>query len=181
MDSGKAEDNRFFYDVTAVGKTDWTDAHEEIAGLDAPAIFGRCDELTGRDWDLRTEGLLKIVTWKAKERLCALFVFHHLLTDGRGALGLVQEFADCYVTGRCPACVQERLIARAEDLPDGAALKGGARWLVARQSEVARRGAAAGLRRLSFLRGRVRPVAEGRAPVRDDRRRAPRAAERAVP
>ena len=55
----QAEDNRFFYDVTAVGKTDWTDAHEEIAGLDAPAIFGRCDELTGRDWDLRTEGLLK--------------------------------------------------------------------------------------------------------------------------
>lgn len=131
----QAEDNRFFYDVTAVGKTDWTDAHEEIAGLDAPAIFGRCDELTGRDWDLRTEGLLKIVTWKANERLCALFVFHHLLTDGRGALGLVQEFADCYVTGRRPACAQERLIARAEDLPDGAALKGVARWLVARTNQ----------------------------------------------
>lgn len=31
----QAEDNRFFYDVTAAGKTDWTDAHEEIAGLRA--------------------------------------------------------------------------------------------------------------------------------------------------
>ena len=60
------------------------------------------------------------MTWKAKERLCALFVFHHLLTDGRGALGLVQEFADCYVTGRRPACAQERLIAR---------------WLVARTNQ----------------------------------------------
>ena len=29
----QAEDNRFFYDVTAVGKTDWTDAHEEILGF----------------------------------------------------------------------------------------------------------------------------------------------------
>lgn len=128
----EAGDDRAFYDVTAAGKTDWTDAHEEIAGLDAPAVLSRCAELTGRDWNLLEEGLLKIVTWKARERMCALFVFHHLLADGRGALGLVQEFADCYVAGKRPACVQERLIERAEDLPEGAALRGAARWLVSR-------------------------------------------------
>lgn len=126
------EGNRYFYDVSAAGKTDWTDAAEEIAGLGDPLILKRYEALTGRDWNLFNEGLLKLVTWKAGERLCALFVFHHLLADGRGALALAQEFAELYAAGKRPVPVEERLIARAEDLPDGTALRGMSRWLIAR-------------------------------------------------
>ena len=44
-------------------------------------------------------------------------VFHHLLADGRGALGLAQELAAHYVKGVEPRGVPEKLIASLADLP----------------------------------------------------------------
>ncbi len=73
-------------------------------------------KLTARDWNLFNEGLLKIAVWKAGARTVLLFVFHHLLADGRGALGLVQEFADLYVDGIEPKAAPEHLITK-DDLP----------------------------------------------------------------
>jgi NRPS condensation-like uncharacterized protein len=40
-----------------------------------------------------------------------------LLTDGRGALGLLQELADYYVHGTVPEFAQEKLISSAKDFP----------------------------------------------------------------
>ena len=79
-------------------------------------IFEQFDKLTVRDWNLFNEGFLKIIVWKAGDRTVLLFVFHHLLADGRGALGLVQEFADFYVDGKEPKTAPEHLITK-KDLP----------------------------------------------------------------
>ena len=73
-------------------------------------------KLTAHDWNPFTEGLLKIAVWKADDRTVLLFVFHHLLADGRGSLGLVQEFADFYADDIEPKTAPEHLITK-EDLP----------------------------------------------------------------
>ena len=91
-----------------------------FSDVDIPAntqkILDQFQKLTARDWHLFSEGLLKITVWKDDGRTVFLFVFHHLLADGRGALGLVQEFADCYVDGIEPKAALEHLITQ-EDLP----------------------------------------------------------------
>lgn len=91
-----------------------------FSDVDIPAntqkILDQFQKLTARDWNLFCEGLLKIAVWKAGDRTVLLFVFHHLLADGRGALGLVQEFVDFYVDGREPKPDLEHLITK-EDLP----------------------------------------------------------------
>ena len=79
-------------------------------------IIEQFDKLTVRDWNLFNEGLLKIAVWKTDGRTVLLLVFHHLLADGRGALGLVQEFADFYVDDIEPKAAPEHLITK-EDLP----------------------------------------------------------------
>lgn len=84
--------------------------------ITSPKIIEEFEKHTARDWNLFNEGFLKIAVWKADDRTVLLFVFHHLLSDGRGALGLVQEFADFYVDGREPKPAPEHLITK-EDLP----------------------------------------------------------------
>ena len=73
--------------------------------------------LTGYDWDLFSEGMLKAAIWKMGTGTCFLLVFHHLLTDGRGALGLMQELCDYYALGTVPQYAPEKLMASASDLP----------------------------------------------------------------
>ena len=92
-------------------------------------ILEQFEKLTVRDWNLFNEGLLKIAVWKADGRTVLLFVFHHLLADGRGALGLVQEFADFYVDDIEPKDAPEHLITK-EDLPANSKLSFISRVLV---------------------------------------------------
>ena len=84
--------------------------------ITSPKILEQFQNLTARDWNLFSEGLLKTAVWKARARTVLLFVFHHLLADGRGALRLVQEFADFYADDIEPKAAPEHLITK-EDLP----------------------------------------------------------------
>lgn len=84
--------------------------------ITSPKIIEEFEKLTARDWNLFSEGLLKIAVWNADDRTVLLFVFHHLLADGRGALGLVQEFADFYADDIEPKAAPEHLITK-ENLP----------------------------------------------------------------
>lgn len=52
-----------------------------------------------------------------EQNTCVMFVFHHLLADGRAALSLAKEFAEFYVHGREPKFVQENLISSVDDFP----------------------------------------------------------------
>lgn len=61
--------------------------------------------------------MLKIVCWPQDNKICLLFVFHHLLADGRAALSLVNEFADYYVNGTMPSRAEETLISSVNDFP----------------------------------------------------------------
>ena len=129
------ETNSYFYDVKeqrqvqVIFAGELCDEHKEAvesedgsltaaAGdvISSPEIIEEFENLTARDWDLFSEGLLKIAVWNAGGRTTLLFIFHHLLADGRGALGLVQEFADFYVDGIEPKAALEHLITQ-EDLP----------------------------------------------------------------
>lgn len=84
--------------------------------ITSPKIIEEFEKLTARDWNLFSEGLLKIAVWNAGDRTVLLFVFHHLLADGRGALGLVQEFADFYADDIELKAAPEHLITK-DDLP----------------------------------------------------------------
>lgn len=129
------ESNSYFYDVKEQSQVEVIyageicDEYEEAvesedgretaaAGdvISSPKIIEEFENLTTRDWNLFSEGFLKIVVWKAGARTVLLFVFHHLLTDGRGAIGLVQEFADFYADGIEPKAAPEHLITK-DDLP----------------------------------------------------------------
>ncbi len=129
------ETNSYFYDVREQSQIEvifageLCDEHEEgvesedgrgtaAVGdvLSSPKIIKEFEKLTARDWNLYSEGLLKIAVWKADGRTVLLFIFHHLLADGRGALGLVQEFADFYADDIEPKNAPEHLITK-DDLP----------------------------------------------------------------
>ena len=124
------DSDRYFYDITQQGKTQLTVYDETPTGLDDPVVISCFEQAVKTDTDLTKEGMLRIFAWKMNDSTCVLFVFHHLLADGRGALGLVREFADMYVSGKKPATVEERLIQSAEDLPGGALISGLSRTLV---------------------------------------------------
>ncbi len=142
------ETNSYFYDVKEqsqvevifAGKmcdeyeedVESEDGRETAAAGDVIAsskIIKEFEKHTARDWNLFNEGFLKIAVWKAGARTVLLFVFHHLLTDGRGALGLVQEFADFYADGIEPKAAPEHLITK-EDLPANSKLSFISRALV---------------------------------------------------
>lgn len=110
------ETNSYFYDVKEQRQVQVIFAGELCDEDGDVKIIQQFENLTVRDWNLFSEGLLKLVVWKADGRTVLLFVFHHLLADGRGALGLVQEFADFYVDGIEPKAAPERLITK-DDLP----------------------------------------------------------------
>ena len=111
------EKNLYYYDVTKSSQIAILFGNSQIAGIDAPEVLETYRRLTGRDWDLTREGMLKAAIWKAAEKTVFLLVFHHLLADGRGALGLMQELADYYVHGSVPKFAQEKLISSTGDFP----------------------------------------------------------------
>ncbi|MGN0244036.1 MAG: hypothetical protein ACI4CT_08255, partial [Lachnospiraceae bacterium] len=102
----------------------------EIASVDDQDIFDEYERLTTKDWNLFQEGMLKAVCWKMHDRTCILFVFHHLLSDGRAALGLASEFAQLYVDGKWREPVPEQLISSSSDLPSGCKLPFISRMLI---------------------------------------------------
>ncbi len=109
--------NAYYYRVTDHPTTERKLKDREIPDAGDPAVLREYEELTSRDWDLFKEGMLKIVVWPMKESTCFLLVFHHLLADGRGALGLAQELADSYAAGKQPRFAEEKLIASVDDFP----------------------------------------------------------------
>ena len=142
------ETNSYFYDVKeqsqvqVIYEREICDEHEEAIEsednrgtaaaeevISSPEIIEEFEKLTARDWNLFSEGLLKIAVWNAGGRTTLLFIFHHLLADGRGALGLVQEFADFYADDIVPKTAPEHLIIK-EDLPANSKLSFISRALV---------------------------------------------------
>ncbi len=124
------EGNRYYYDITDASKIDIRIEPEELSAIESPVVFMAYQEETARDWDLFREGMLKAVCWKTADKTCILFIFHHLLADGRAALGLAAEFAQCYVHGQSGEYVEERLIASAQELPTGSRLPWISRLLI---------------------------------------------------
>ena len=110
--------NSYFYDVADTSRIDLKIYDESLSGIDDPVLMEEYCRLTGYDWDIRTEGMLKAAVWKAEDKTVFLLVFHHLLTDGRGALGLAEEFAGIYAENKAFPHVDERLISTQKDLPD---------------------------------------------------------------
>ena len=116
---GYEEDtNRYFYNITSDSQVDLIVSDENITGLYDKLVISEYERLISTDWNLTCEGMLKIVCWKQENKLCILFVFHHLLADGRAALSLVQEFAEYYVYGELPESAEEKLISSVDDFPD---------------------------------------------------------------
>ena len=126
----EAGKNAYYYDITDRLQAKLRLNDREIGGIDDPEVMEEFRQLTGKEWDLAEEGMLKVCAWPMGNRTCFLLVFHHLLADGRGALGLAQELADCYVSGTAPKPVQEQLIASAKDLPGNSRLPFVSRMLV---------------------------------------------------
>lgn len=134
---GYAEaENAYFYRVTDRPQVELRlkggglDAPE--SALAAPEIMKEYRQLTGRDWNLFEEGMLKISVWQASQKTPILLVFHHLLTDGRGALGLAEELAECYVHGLEPKAAPETLISSVQDFPPDSGLPLISRLLVSK-------------------------------------------------
>lgn len=113
---------RYYYDITFDSKVDLIIKEENITGLYDKLVISEYERLVSTDWNLTCEGMLKIVCWKQDNKLCILFVFHHLLADGRAALSLVKEFAEHYVHGILPERVEEKLISSVNDFPNKSGL-----------------------------------------------------------
>lgn len=79
-------------------------------------------DITRCGWDAFHECLLKIAVYPGDEEFEVMFIAHHLLGDGRSILGLVCEFADCYISGKKPVHAQENLIMSIDELPKGSQL-----------------------------------------------------------
>lgn len=124
------ESDRYFYAVGDEGRTQLKVFDHELSGLDDKVLRDCFEQAVSTEPDLYAQGLLRIFAWKMNDKTCALFVFHHLLADGRGALGLVKEFADMYASGKKPDTAEESLIQSADDLPRGAQISGLSRTLV---------------------------------------------------
>ena len=124
------ETKRFYYDITSESQVDLLIKEQKIAGLYDKSVTDEYERLVATDWDLCHEGMLKIVCWAQEDGLCLMFVFHHLLADGRGALFLANEFADYYVNGTMPAKAQEKLISSRDDFPRNSKLPFVSRILV---------------------------------------------------
>ena len=111
------KDNSYFYDVTGSSKVDLVISDDCLTSLEDPELITEYERLTGYDWDIRTEGMLKAVAWNMTGKTVFLLVFHHLLTDGRGALDLAKELAEIYAEGNDGSFAEEKLISSADDMP----------------------------------------------------------------
>ena len=125
------ERSAYFYRITDRPTAEILLKGRELGGIDSPEVMEEYRGLTEREWDLFSEGMLKAAAWPMGKETCFLLVFHHLLADGRGALGLAEELADLYALGREPAFAPERLIASAADLPADSRMPFASRSLVA--------------------------------------------------
>lgn len=114
--------NQYYIDNTEYGKIAIIESTEELNLPMSERILRDYEDIIKKDFDLRTEGMLKIYTYNNGDSMSVLFVFHHLLTDGRGGLGLVNEFVEKYVNDTNPKYVEERLIASMEVLPKNSKL-----------------------------------------------------------
>lgn len=88
-----------------------------IVKEDRSSLWSDYEDISTRDWNVFENGLLKIYIYPQSHGMVILFVAHHLLVDGRGLLGIAQEFADDYVGGIVPIYVEERLLQGVHDLP----------------------------------------------------------------
>lgn len=128
---GYEEDTeRYYYNITDESQVDLMVMDEYITGIYDKLVISEYERLISTDWNLACEGMLKIVCWKQENKLCILFVFHHLLADGRAALSLVKEFAEYYVHGKLPERVEEKLISSVDDFPSRSQLPFVSRILV---------------------------------------------------
>src|SRR5574344_360748 len=87
-------------------------------------------QLAKKDWNAFENGLLKIMICPQDIGMTVLFVAHHLLVDGRGLLGIAEEFANDYVGGIAPKYVEEQLMESIEDLPPKSRLSGISKLLI---------------------------------------------------
>ncbi len=126
------EKNAYFYRVTDTSQAELLLKDREIRETDDSAVLEEYRKLTERDWNLTAEGMLKAAAWPAQNGACFLLVFHHLLADGRGALGLARELADCYVTGKQPKPAKEKLIASADEFPKESRMPFISRFMIGR-------------------------------------------------
>lgn len=129
------DDSGYYYDTTDVTKVQIIYKDEDVTGIDDPVIIREYNCLTKNEWDIRTEGMLRILPLRNGDRTIFLFVFHHLLTDGRGALGLIEEFADCYKFGTVPKFAEEKLISSKNDMPKNSTLSFVSKLLVKRANK----------------------------------------------
>ena len=127
-------ENAYFYDVTDQTRVEFAFYDRDIGNADSPEIMDEYRRQTERDWNLFEEGMLKITAWRMGGNTCFLLVFHHLLADGRGALELAHELADCYVQGTKPGLAREQLIT-AKDLPADSRMPFISRALVSRANK----------------------------------------------
>lgn len=128
---GYEEDTeRYYYNITDESQVDLMVMDENLTGIYDKLVISEYERLVSTDWNLACEGMLKIVCWKQENKLCILFVFHHLLADGRAALSLVKEFAEYYVHGNLPERVEEKLISSVDDFPSRSQLPFVSRILV---------------------------------------------------
>ncbi len=127
--------NAYYYWVTDRPTIELKLKDREIPDTGDPGLLREYGELTSRDWDLFAEGMLKIVAWPTKEGTCFLLVFHHLLADGRGALGMAQELAECYAAGKQPRFAEEKLIASVDEFPKGSRMPFISRFMISRANK----------------------------------------------
>ena len=123
-------DNSYFYDITDSSMVNIIISEDTLTDIDDPKLIEEYDRLTGYDWDLRKEGLLKAVVWNMQGKTAILLVFHHLLADGRGALNLAEEIADAYIGNAWQEIVNEKLISSVGDLPGNSKLSFISRMLI---------------------------------------------------
>ena len=118
-----------YYKDTGASKT------ELVVLQNEDSLWDDYKKISETDWNVFEGGMLKLYAYPKEKRMTLLFIAHHLLTDGRGLLELVQTFADIYTTGISPDIAEERLIESIEDLPEKSALSGISRFLVKRANK----------------------------------------------
>jgi len=82
------------------------------------------------EWNVFNDGLLKVYFYRKESGTAVLFVVHHLLADGKGALSLAEEFANDYVGGIYPEYAPEYLITSISELPPKSELGGISKLLI---------------------------------------------------
>lgn len=118
-----------YYKDTGASKT------ELVVLRNENSLWDDYKRISETDWNVFEGGMLKLYAYPKEKGMTLLFIAHHLLTDGRGLLELVQTFADIYTTGISPDIAEERLIESIEDLPEKSALSGISRFLVKRANK----------------------------------------------